>query len=152
MRVAPSGRTASAIKRSNGSARNPVRYAMETGRVRYTASSRRFAIHRWTAAIGVAAATALLNCRDAHRVGAARSPDLDRVADAVSDQRLAQGRLVAHPAGFGIRLGGADDPVCLLVRTVLGEPLGAAHVLHPRRAVLFADPGILAGLPRPLGA
>src|SRR5260370_17561977 len=112
---------------------------METGRVRYTASSRRFAIHRWTAAIGVAAATALLNCRDAHRVGAAGSPDLDRVADAVSDQRLAQGRLVAHPAGLGIRLRWTDDPVGLLIRAILGEAHGAAHVHHTGSPVLPHD-------------
>src|SRR5207302_4950291 len=97
----------------------PVRYAIETGRVIYRASSFRLAIQRRRSASGVAVATDLLNARDAYAVGTARRPDLHLVADAVSDQRLAEGRLVAHAAGLGIRLGRSHDAIGLLVLAVL---------------------------------
>src|SRR5690348_10134080 len=93
----------------------------------YAAPRLRPAIHCRTSASAVEAATGLLNRGDAHAVAAAGRPDLDLVADAVTDQRLAQRRFVADAAGLRVGLRGADDAVGLLVRPVLGETHGAAH-------------------------
>src|ERR1700687_2360276 len=127
MRVAWSGRTASAIKRSYGSAWKPVRYAIDTGFVMYAASTLCAAIHARRSSSGVIAVT-LINAGDAHAVRVVGRLDLDLFADLVPDQCLAQRGLVADPACFGIRFGGSDDSVGLLAGSVLAEAHGAAHI------------------------
>src|SRR6266550_1915292 len=127
IRVAPSGRTDNAMRRSKGSAWKPVTYAIETGCVRYAAPTCRFAIQRRRSLSGVLAATDLLNGGDANAVSAAGRLDLDFVADTMADQCLAQRRLVAHAAGFRVRLGRFDDAIRLLVCPALGETNGVAH-------------------------
>src|SRR5256714_7552660 len=127
MSVAPSGRTASAISLSWGSARKPVRYAMDTGRVMYATPSLRFSIHSRTSASGDFAATDLLNARDAHRVGATGRHDLHHVAHAVADQSFPERGLIAHAARFRVGLSGTDDAIALFILTVLSKPDGIAH-------------------------
>src|SRR5438874_8517482 len=130
MSVAPSARTASAIKRSCGFASRPVKYAIETGRVMYRASRWRFAIHRRSSANGLVAAKDLLNSCDGDAIPAARRVDVDGIADAVADERFAQRGLVAHATRLGIGLRRPDDPVGLLVSTILGEADRVAHAHH----------------------
>src|SRR6266567_2436446 len=146
MSVAPSGRMASAIRRSIGSLRKPVRYATETGRVMYAASTRWLAIHalrRWRCPVPAAVKAPLVNAYYAHPVRAAGRADLDLVADSVTQHGLAQRRLVADPAGLGIGLGRPDDAVHLLVLTTLAEPDGAAHADLAGDAVLLDEDVVL---------
>src|SRR5690349_15331191 len=82
--VALSERTASAIRRSCGLASNPVRYAIDTGFVTYSAPRWRFSIHWRSAASGVETATDLLNAGDVDGVLAAGGLDVDVVADAMA--------------------------------------------------------------------
>src|SRR3989454_11893604 len=84
-------------------------------------------IPRRSSESGVAVAIDLLNAFDGDAVPAARRVDVDLVADTVTDQRLAQRRLIADPTCLGVRLRGADDPVLLLVGAVLREAHCAAH-------------------------
>src|SRR4030088_1550677 len=129
MRVAWSGLTASAIKRSNGSAWKPVRYAIDTGFVMYAASRVVRSIHARRSCSGVVV-VALLNAHDSNAVRPVRCLDLDLFADAVPDQRLAQRGLIAHPACFWVGFGRPDDPVLLLTGAVLAGAHRAAPV-HP---------------------
>src|SRR5712692_10088930 len=131
MSVTRSGRIASAINRSIGSAWKPVMYAMDTGLVTYTASRLCRASHSRRPAIRDSTATlALLNGDDADGVCAVRGLDLHFVTHAMADHRLAKRGLVAHAAGLGIRLRRAHDAVGLLVLPVLAEPHSAAHADH----------------------
>src|SRR5437588_10590084 len=100
---------------------------MDTGRVMYATPSLRSAIHLRTSASGDVAATALLNARDAHRVGATGRHDLHHVAYAVADESFPERGLIAHAARFRVGLGGTDDAIALFILTVLGKPDGVAH-------------------------
>src|SRR5260370_42537814 len=70
----------------------------------------------------------LFNADDGPAVGAVWRFDLDRSSDPVSDQRLAQRRLVAHSSRLWICLGRTDDSVGLLIGPVFAEVNRAAHV------------------------
>src|SRR5258708_13825215 len=70
----------------------------------------------------------LFNADDAHAVGAVWRFALDLFSDPVSDQRLAQRRLVAHSSRLWICLGRTDDSVGLLIGPVFAEMNRAAHV------------------------
>src|SRR6476660_252633 len=101
---------------------------METGLVMYAASRPFPAIHARRPARRVAAAAgALLNGCDADAVRTIWGLDLDLVSDAVAEHGLAEGGLIAHGAGLGVGLGGADDPIGLVAGAVLLEANGAAH-------------------------
>src|SRR5258708_33390321 len=70
----------------------------------------------------------LLNAGDAHAVGAVWRFDLGLFSDTVSDQRLAQRRLVAHASGLWIGLGRTDDSIGLVIGPVFAEVNRAAHI------------------------
>src|SRR6266508_2560293 len=88
--------------------------------------------HQMTRSARSAFATDLVNAGDEHAVLAAGGLDRDLVADAVSDQGFADGRLEAHPARLGIGLRRPDDSVRLLLPLLadLGEPYGVAQADH----------------------
>src|SRR5712692_3797351 len=110
---------------------------METGRVMSAASMRRPFIHRRSCDSGVAAMAASVNAGDADRIGAARRLDLHLVADLVPHQRVTKGGLEADAARLGVRLGGPDDPVPLLVLPVLRKANGVAHSHHAALGLLL---------------
>src|SRR5579859_6596496 len=118
---------------------------METGLVTYAASTSWSAIHvrRRTRRPAPTASWSLINSDDADAVGAVRRPDLDLVAHAVPDQRLAECGLIADAARLRVRLGGADDAVGLLrFFSVLLETHRAAH-RHEAGCALALDQDVV---------
>src|SRR5205809_6152003 len=112
----------------------------------YAASTCWLAIHalrRWRCPVPAAVKAPLVNAYYAHPVSAARSADLDLVADFVTQHCLAQRRLVTDPAGLGIGLRRSDDTVSLLVLSLLAEPDGAAHRDLAGNAVLVDEHVVL---------
>src|SRR5438105_4876303 len=85
----------------------------------------------------------LIKADDAHAVGGVWRPDLDLVAHAVSDEGLAQSRLVAHPTRLRVGLRRPDDPVHLLVLTVLSKADGASHRHQLAATWLFLDQDVV---------
>src|SRR5579859_1371238 len=119
---------------------------METGRVTYAASTSWSAIHvrSRTRRPAPTASCPLINADDADLVRAVGRADHDLVADAVPDQRLAQGGLIAHAARLRVGFGGTDDAVGLLIRlAVFAEANRAAHGHEPRRAVAVLDQDVV---------
>src|SRR5260370_17555139 len=84
----------------------------------------------------------LFNADDAHAVGAVWRFDLDLFSDPVSDQRLAQRRLVAHSSRLWICLGRTADSLRLLIGPVFAEINRAAHCAAPLPR-LGLDPNII---------
>src|SRR2546430_3510517 len=112
----------------------------------YAASTCWLAIHAlrcWRCPVPAAVKAPLVNAYYAHPVSAARSADLDLVADFVTQHCLAQRRLVTDPAGLGIGLRRSDDAVSLLVLSLLAEPDGAAHRDLAGNAVLVDEHVVL---------
>src|SRR5487761_426492 len=85
----------------------------------------------------------LINADDADAVRAVGGAYLHLVAHPVPDQRLAERGLVAHPPRLGVRLGGPDDAVGLLVLAVLSELDRAAHLDQPRRSAMALDQDVV---------
>src|SRR5947208_5031181 len=116
---------------------------METGWVTYAASIDSAAIQaRRRVSRPAAIAWLLIKADDAHAVRGVWRPDLDLVAHAVSDEGLAQSRLVAHPTRLRVGLRRPDDPVHLLVLTILSKPDGAPH-RHQLAATWLLDQDVV---------
>src|SRR5207248_11702534 len=110
----------------------------------YAASIDSPAIHaRRRVSLPAAMAWLLINPDDPDAICGVGRADLDHVADPVADEGLAQGRLVADPARLRIRLRGADDPVGLLILSVLAEANRAAHRDEAVGANLFDQDVVL---------
>src|SRR5439155_19335122 len=88
------------------------------------------AIQRLTSTSEALSTTDLLKCGDAYPIRGGRRLDLDLIADAMADQSLAEGGLVADAARLGIRLRRSDDPVCLLILAVFRKSHGVTHANH----------------------